>query len=227
MPSWPLQWGGGPEPTEQMVEALEIAVGKGHRAEDSETAEAAWREARAEGLAKVAGLADRAAFQMYPDSAADLSFFRRLFGIPDSDTDQQARDQADELELAIDRGVLPEVLAHLKELDSRFRIFTVPYEQTVTTQRGRTLEPLDGTAPFNIGRRETQWPNYSDAFDVAFALVLDDGQAPGDLERRVLGTARAYLSGAIPAWMNWYLLTRVGFSTGLSLLDLTAPDVTP
>jgi len=227
MPSWPLQWGGGPEPVEESLDALRTLVGRGHAsAEDG--AEQRWREARAEGLAMVAGLAERAANQMYPGSAVNVAFFRRLFDIPDTDNDQQAREQANDYELGAYDGVLSEILAHLKTIDSRFALATVEPEQTTVTQAGRLFAPTDGTNPFNLGpHNETAWANYSDAFDVAFVLVLDDGEAPGELERRALGTARRYLSGAMPAWMSWYLVTHQGFSTGLSLLDLAVPDVTP
>jgi hypothetical protein len=228
MPSWPLQWGGGPEPVEQQLEALRTLVGRGHAAAE-DGAEQRWREARAEGLAMVAGLSERAASQMYPGSTPDLAFFRRLFDIPDTDNDQQAREQANDYELGAYDGVLSKILTHLKTIDSRFRLFTVEPEQTTITHGARIFAPADGSAPFNLaaGRNETAWPNYSDGFDVAFALELEDGEAPGELERRALGTARQYLAGAVPAWMSWFLVTHIGFSTGLSLLDLAVPDVTP
>lgn len=228
MPSWPLQWGGGPDPTEQQYDALLTLVGRGHAAAE-DGAELRWREARAEGLAMIAVLADRAASQMYPGCAPNVSFFRRLYGIPDTENDQQAREQANGYELGAYNGVLVDILAHLRTIDARFRVFTVAPEQTVTTIGGRLFAPEDGSAPFNMGAdiNETAWPNYSDAFDVCFALVLDDGEAPGELERRALGTARQYLQGAVPAWMTWFVVTHMGFSTGLSLLDLSVPDVTP
>lgn len=228
MPSWPLQWGGGPEPTEEQLDALRTLVGRGHAAAEA-GAEQGWREARAEGLAMVAGLAERAANQMYPGSAANVTFFRRLFGIPDTDNDQQAREQANDYELGAYDGVLSEILAHLKTIDTRFALYTVLPEQQTVTQPGRLFAPTDGSNPFNLGptKRETSWANFSDAFDVAFALVLEDGEPPGELERRSLGTARRYLAGAMPAWMSWYVVTHIGFSTGLSLLDLAVPDVTP
>jgi hypothetical protein len=228
MPSWPLQWGGGPEPVEQQLDALRTLVGRGHAATE-DGPEQRWREARAEGLAMAAGLAERAASQMYPGSSPELAFFRRMFDIPDTDNDQQAREAANGYELGAYDGVLSRILLHLKTIDSRFRLLTVEPDETTVTMAGRTVAPEDGTQPFNLGplRRETVWPNYSDAFDVAFVLELEDGEGPGETERRAFGTARRYLTGAMPAWSTWYLVTHIGFSSSLSLLDLAVPDVTP
>lgn len=222
---WPIMWGGGPTPVEQQYEALELAVGTGHAA-PQDGVDWAWREAEAVGLAMAACLAERAASQLYASSAPDLTFFRELFSIPESEPEESARRRADELDLATDRGVLSEILAHLKTLDSRFTMNVVEWDSTVTTQPGRYIAPEDGSAPYGLGRQDTIYPAVSTTFFVAFTLDLGSDAVPGEVEQAALSNARAYLAEAMPAWMGWELSTGVGFVLDSSPLDLTAFDVT-
>jgi hypothetical protein len=217
---WPLQFGGGPTPIEKINQALFDAVGKGHAA-DQDGVEWLWRNSRAVGLAMMSTLSERAVAQFDPRRATDaLPYYRELFALPVDLSDQLAREAADIQYHTKPQADVPSIAATLANIDPRFSIVERPWGKTGTTVPGRTLEDWEGTAPFGIGRGETLYPNYSNAFEL---VVLFDITTPVESvgERAALGQARRYLDSVLPSFDTYSIRGSIGFIVGSSPLGWT------
>jgi len=220
---WPLHWGGAPTPIAAMLAALRAAVGKGHAA-DADGVEWRWREARAIALAIIGSHAERAQAQFEPRSATDaLSFYRELCALPDGIGDELVRARADELLHSPGDVTSASIAADLKAIDERLTIVERPWAESTTTIAGRAFEDWGRLLPFNLGRGDTLYPNYSDAFELV--VLFDAGLPPfGNTERLAREAAVAYLDDALPAWCTYRILGG-GVPTGF-ILDLSPLDIT-
>ncbi len=221
----PFELGGGETEVELIYQALRSAVGVGGSAEDEDgSIDGIWRQAKARGIAKASPAAQRAAFQAWPFLATDaLDYYEKLFFLtPEPDaTDEERRLASSTRYTATVRASVPELEADLLAIDPRFSIVDVPETQTETTHFGRAFEDLAATEPFGGGRKSTLFPNYSTEFVVYVLFGLSPGVAPNITEQRLIRLAKEHLNEVLPGWVNFQIVTKIGFVLDIDLLDLT------
>lgn len=192
---WPIQWGGGPTPIEQAMSALESAIGRGHAADD-DGIEQRWREAKAVGLGCAMVAAERAAFDSYPQSAADLEQWRRAYRLRDTLSLEHVRQEAKFRFLDDDVVSVPDITKRLQRIDTRFSLLTRSWEESLTTMIGRSFQSYhdvsDGSAidspPFGNLMGETEFPYMSSKFELS--ILYDIGVVSSELAEYVTaGTA--------------------------------------
>jgi len=223
---FPFQVGGGQSESDAIYRALRSAVGKGGSAEDDVgTIDGVWRRARARGISQVSRTGERAALQAFPDIAIDLlPYYEDLFGLtPDPDETIESRQQAASAAYTERvRASGPDLDADLLAIDSRLSVVALAFEESETTQHGRAFEDLASSEPFNGGRKSTLFPNFSTEFVVTVLFDIGDGVAPTIAERLTLETVKRHLSKTLPAWVTFQIVTSIGFTLDVDLLDLTA-----
>ena len=216
---WPFQWGGGPTPVEQALNALLSGVGKGHAA-DVDGVEWRWREARAIGIAIAMTMGERALMQFSPATATSgLPFYEELFSLYGF-SDQQIRDRATLFTNAtVDSGV-GELEAQLQLIDPAFSILPFDWVSGTTTIHGSAFESDE--LPFNFadGRHETFYPNVSSAFVVQVAYDLGGSTPDSYSSQNAISAANALLDDALPAWVDY----QVGGTAGGFILDVSFLD---
>lgn len=225
---WPFEFGGGETAVERVYAALRSAVGKGGSAEDESTIDALWRQARALGIAAVATFGERSALQAFPNRATDLLlYYESLFLLTNNpaQTDQERRDIAAVRYVQQLAGSMPDTLAALQLIDSRFTLESTSADASETTVLGRAFQDYDGDEPFNGGRKSTRFANYSSDFVLYATLEIGSAVLPTPAEQRSLAAARALLNEVLPAWNSFELASHRGFELDVDRLDLTAFDV--
>jgi len=211
---WPLEWGGGPTEDEKTYEAMRSAVGN-LAARDDTGIDGLWRQCRAGIYASAGTFVERAVLQAFPQTATDsLPLWESFLHIvPTSDqTDEDRRAAIIETYTSRILADGPDVAAHLKAIDPRFLVLQIPSEKSTVTVLGT---PFLAGAPFPAAA-----PNYSSHFllPVQFSIT----GAPTQDDRQKMQHARRFLADTLPAWVDFYLITSVGFVLDQSLLDVTA-----
>lgn len=219
---WPLEWGGGTSLVERTYLGLRSAAGKGGSAPNEDTSiDGLWRQVRARGLTAAAAAAERAALQALPTTATDaLPYYEELFRLaPGADAAPELRqERAAAAYTRRVRSDVPAVLAALLAIDPRFSILEPA--TTTTTQAGRGFEDHAGAEPYSTGAvEETSFPNFS-TDDIVFIRLDLGGSLPGPAEEALLERARAVLDD-LPAWVDFVLMTGLGFHLDVDPLDLT------
>lgn len=205
---WPLEWGGGPTEDEKTYEAMRSAVGN-LAAVDDTGIDGLWRQCRAGAYASASTFVERAVLQAFPQVATDSlplwEDFLRI--IPTSDQTDEDRRQA-VVTAYTSRSLADgaDVAARLKAIDGRISVLSIPFSQATTVMMG--------------GSFEAAAPNYSSEFLIPVQIAITG--SPTQADRESMTTGAKYLDETLPAWVDYYVVTGVGFTLDLSLLDTTA-----
>lgn len=221
---FPLEFGGGATHVETIYAALRSAVGIGGSAEDDETIEGIWRQARASGLAAAATTGERAVVNAFPGHATDLlEYYETLLGAtPDlADSEIERQLVVETLWTERVRAAVPDIAADLAAIDARFSIVSVSHAEADETILGRMFEDLAGTLPFGGGRHSTLFGNYSTEFIVFVLFDIGSGNTPSTSEQHLIDLAAAHLNKTLPAHVDFQITSGFGFELDLDLLDLT------
>lgn len=220
---WPFQWGGGRSAFEQAWMALRSMLGpKGPGPIGG--LEDAWREAKVSGLVKVLTMAERAAMQVFPQSATDhLPVYEELLRLSPTGTEQDRRDAAStawSLEL---NALIPALRAALQAIDANLDVIMQDNDLCANFQFGQAFSK-SGVAFSNDYRDVSHYPNYANAF---ILYVLYGNQPAGVPDTEVVAAAEDMLRERLPSWIDYVVLTSVGFLVGTSPLGWTGLEETP
>jgi hypothetical protein len=211
----PFRVGGGPSPTERAYRTMRRAVGKGGSAENDLGIDGLWRRSRAAGVAAATSSSERALLQAWPHLATDaLDYYARATGLVQGadETEAAFRDRvwvAWTTQLQVD---CPTLAHELQRVDPR----AVLVEQTmsVTTQHGRAIAPLwpaGETPAWGLPTDASEWPNYATSLIAYVRLALGYAGAPSIGDQRILERLRELLSGSLPSWVDFQVLTETSF----------------
>lgn len=222
----PTQVGGGPTRFEQIVDLLKNAVGIGGSALDPETVEHSWRRSKAAGLLAIDKNDERATNQWFPDLATDMiPEYERIFHlVPGPGASEEDRRSAITLEWSRRiRSDSPTITEELEKIDSRLTGQTVPRSQARVSFAGRYFEQLDGGESFG-SRKATDYPNFSD--DYVEVVLFDIGAAtiPTRSHQQTISNVEDQMNRILSAWMDFRVVTGIGFILDQSPLDVTAFD---
>lgn len=220
----PFEVGGGATLVEVIYDAMRGAVGVGgSAADDRNTAEGLWRQARASGIAACAAGSERAVINAFPGFATDLlPYYERLHGLAPAPTTTlvERRREAERAHTARVDATIGALTADLQRIDPRFAIFSPTREVGTETLPGRAFQDLAGSEPFGGGRQSTRFANYATGFVVHVLLDLD-GEAPSLDDQHALDAARRLLNAVLPAHVHFQLATGHGFILDIDRLDIT------
>ncbi len=222
----PTRVGGGPSETEKAFGIISRAMGKGGTARRDDGIDGLWRSSRAKGLAAATSAYRRAIYNAFPHLATDfLPSYERALGLapaPDA-TDVQRRAAVWAAWVTQASAVVPELEARLQAIDSRFSVVTVSHDYQATTLHGRAFGPHDpgGESPPFGGIGYSIAPNYSTDFTqrVLFDVGYLGALLPSDA--RKFEEAKALLRKLLPSWVNFTIVTSIGFLCSVSPLTLT------
>lgn len=221
----PFRVGGGPTAAEKAYRVTRNAVGKGGSAANDSGIDGLWRRSKAKGLAAASSAKRRALLQAFPHLATDaLPSYERTLGIVPSGNETQRR------AVVVPRWVrrpgrsIPDLEASLKAIDARFSLLHPSNETAATTQFGRAFGPLHSSLEspeFGLDGYSA-YPNYSTDFivRVLFDVGYSGGLTPAD--ERLRESARVLLRSSLQSWVDFTIVTSVGFLTGISPVELTA-----
>jgi hypothetical protein len=222
----PFKCGGGLTEQAKAYGIIKRAVGKGGSAPNEEGIDGLWRRSRAHGLAAATSSYRRAILQAFPNLATDLlPYYERVLGVVLS-ADATEADYQEAVTVAWVTwitAVLPALAERLKAIDSRLEILSVDHDYATTTVLGRAFAPLHsslGEAPFGgVGYSIT--PNYSTDFflRVEFAVGYTTPLLASDA--RILEQVKELLLDVLPSWVDFEIVTSLGFLVGTSPLGRT------
>lgn len=223
---WPLQFGGGRTLVEKHYDFLRKAPGIGGVAiDEEESIDALWRQARARAMAALEAFSDRALVEAFPNRATSLlPYYEWLLGIPvpQGANDEERRAEATRRYTFEVPASMPALSDELTAIDPRLSILDIPWDQVETTYEGRAFEDLDGLEPYGGGRRSTITPNYSTSFDVVVLFDLSaTGGVPTADDARIIDLVKDYLADVLPSWVEFRVISSVGFILDLSPMDIT------
>jgi hypothetical protein len=231
MPTLPIQLGGGPSRSEAAFQMLRDAVGVNGSSSDENEIETLWRLAKADGLASLEAVQERAVNQASPYTASDtIPLYEQILGItPDEGSSDEQRRRV----IIPDYAGVPEawfeaLQASLQRIDAEFTVRVRPWENCSTTMIGRWYEPSPSSIfdhdTYDSGaiRKGTSWPSYSDVNAIIIELPLADGVAPSAAQRKKIERAKSVAADICPAWTEFHVIHTVGFTLDTSLLDATA-----
>jgi hypothetical protein len=211
----PLRVGGGKSETHRAYDVIRSAVGRGGSA-PYDSMEDSWRRARARGLAAATSAGRRAVYDYFPHLTTDgLRYHERVLGItpPVGSSEAARRDVVVEQWTAQFSATIPSLTEQLQRIDSRFSIIAVPSDQFVTTVMGEAFGPDFGGIGYSVA------PNYSTGF--VLHVLLDVGPNPPPTVLRAVERAKRLLRRRVPSWVDYHVVTSVGFILDTSPLDLT------
>jgi hypothetical protein len=223
---FPFAFGGGETDDEEIYNALRAAVGIGGSAANEDGIDGHWRACKAGALATLAGMAERAALQAFPQIATDhLPEIEAELG-----PELAPRAGATDVERRLDAAAAwtrrlgadgPTLARDLALIDPRATVLEIPHELSFVTTAGKAFEPQDGSLPFGGGRTGTALPNYADEYRTT-VLFNVGGLVPGPADDLVMARLRRLLAAVSPAWQDFAIVTSEGFYLDLSPLDITA-----
>lgn len=220
---FPLEFGGGPTPIENVYRMLKSAIGKGGIStnDEDESLEALWRQSKAKGIGLANDLDERAAEQAFPDKATDLLpyYERTLMTQPAPGASREERQSlvARRWTQAV-AFLTAEIESALQEIDSRFSVLLTTDEDAAKTVFGRNFEDLAGSEPYGDARRHTLYPYFSSYYLVT-ALLDNGGTVPTAAEARSILAAKDHLASVLSAWQSFQVVTAVGFNLDEDHLD--------
>ncbi len=223
----PLQVGGEPTPEEKAYRALRSNVGLRGSARDPNTVEDTWRWSKAIGLAAVSAFDERALYQSFPDTATDrVKNYEELLRIvaASTSTDEDRRRAIAALWTLKHEVAGPDLRAALSEIDPRLSVLEQTAASSSTTYHGRAFEDHDANESFASPAgtyRSTAFPNYADDFVVTVLFNVGGSGVPTVSDARVVSSVETLLNDRLPAWVNFRIVTSVGFILDTSPLDVT------
>ncbi len=220
---WPFEWGGDDTDDELVYNALRNAVGTGGAAADDSGLDGLWRQCKAQALATLNSMAERAALQVLPSVATDhLPVYEDILRIvPGEDETELARRAAVVADWTRQlKADGPSLAQQIALIDPRASLEPVPHELATTTVLGKAFEPQDGTPTYGP-RRSTSYPNFATEFLHTVVLAVDGGLANAS-DLVVIGQLKRLMREVLPTWEDFQVVTGVGFILDLSPLDVTA-----
>lgn len=228
MRTFPFLLGGGLDEPQKTYRMLRKAEGVGGSAPNEQGIDGLWRRARAIGLSAATSAYRRAILNTFPHKATDLiPYYERLYGLhPSPDATEADRRAAIVLaDIAKASAAIPDVLAELQAIDSRFELITTSESDQTYSQDGRwfggiaVTEPafhgVPGAGGASIAAQYTTRYVLRILFDVGYTGALN----PGD--RALKAAADAKLRVLMPPWWDWSITTSTGFVLDSSPLDIT------
>lgn len=221
----PFQIGAGPSATLRTYGAMKRAVGKGGSAKSDDGPEALWRKSRAMGLALVGQVIERAILQAWPHLATDaIPYYERVLKIvPGAGASDAARRQA-----IVDRWIeelaatFPGLDEQLKGIDPRISLLQLDFNDAIVTHLGRAFEAHSASDPFFLLDGYTAWPNYATTFKQFVHFDVGHVGATTASEDRTIVAIKAHLRNVLPSWVDFVVVTEVGFTLDEDPLDITA-----
>ena len=220
---WPFEWGGGETEDEEMYNALRNAVGVGGSAKDDSGLDGLWRQCKAQALATLATMSERAALQALPTYATDhLPVYEDLLRIVPGD-DATYLERRDAVVADWSRQLKadgPSLSAQIELIDPRASLLDVPHDQATTTMLGKAFEPQDGVPDYGR-RRSTAYPNFATEYMHTVVLAIDGG-VPNASDLIIMNRIKSLMRDVLPSWETFQVVTGAGFILDLSHLDVTA-----
>jgi hypothetical protein len=216
----PLEVGGDSSRAEAIYRALRSAVGKGGSG-PVDSIEDVWRQSKAQTIASVVVMVERAAVQAFPNLTTDrIPAYERLlrFGAPAGATDEERRRAVAAAWTTENLADTPDVGASLAAIHPAMRIEEEPHELGALVELGKMF-PAHGGEATGV----SAFPNYADDFVLRVRYDLAPGEvAPAETTR---AGAADLLNRVLPTWVDFELVTGDGFfcdggDDGTSLLDL-------
>lgn len=223
---WPLEWGGGRTLVEKHYDFLRKAPGRGGVAVDEEESiDALWRQAKANAMAALEAFSERALSEAFPNRATSLlPYYEWLCGIPvpQGANNEERRAEASRRYTFEVPASVPALSDELTAIDPRLSILDIPWDQVETTYEGRAFEDFASAEPYGGGRKSTITPNYSTSFDVVVLFDLSaTGGVPTPDDARIIDRVKDYLADVLPSWVEFRVISSVGFILDSSPMDIT------
>ena len=220
---WPIQWGGGRSIFEQLWDALRAMLGDGGPGPRG-SLEDAWREAKVSGLVKVVTMPERAALQALPIKATDhIEVYETLLGVPRADTQLQRQQAISAAWTESLSAVISRLQDRLVAIDADLSILTVDVAESHIFHFGASFEVDFGNFPFrpsgSASALESSYPMFSGHFII---YVLWQNQPGGIPPAATRDLVERELNKSLPAWVDWKIITKIGFVLDQDPLDLTA-----
>lgn len=217
----PFHLGANPSPTERVYRTMRRALGR--RADGREVAgpalglEDQWRIAKARVLARERQRVDLAFAQYFPDRATvALGELEEELAVEREDTDEARRAAVAGAYTRQLEAVIPAIRQRLQQIDENLDVITWSDEAT-RVGFGQWLRAPSQTWNQDTARKTALRPNFASEFVVV--VLWATATLPQPPKRRQL---EDYLDEILPAWVDWRIVTGVGFRLDLSRLDLTA-----
>jgi hypothetical protein len=227
--SFPVDFGGPEDDEDQIYTVLRNAVGEGGSAINDQGIDGLWRRCKAQGLATLQTMVERAAMQAFPHLATDhipvYEAIARLVPGPMA-TDEDRRQAIVAAWTRALRADVPSLKQQLKLVDPRADVVDVPHDQSTVVVLGKAFEPQDGTPDYGP-HRSTQFPNYASEFLVPVTLAVVGG-VPTATDLLTMERLKRVLRDVLPSWDTFTVSAVdeagpvIGFFLDLSQLDLTA-----
>ena len=203
---WPFEWGGGETQVERTYEMLKKSVGEGGYAKNEDGIEGLWRAVRAEALASIAAMSERAILQAFPYLATDhIPVYEAQFRITalSGQSDEERRRAITEAYTRHVATYHPSLVQSLHRIDPRFSVPDVPHETSVVVELGKAWQPESGPPFFGGGRKSTAFPNYATEYIVPVVLDLSATPNPSAAEQLVVLRAKRFLNEVLASWMSY------------------------
>jgi hypothetical protein len=216
----PLEVGGEPSRAEVIYRGLRSSVGKGGPG-PTDSIEDLWRQSKAQTIASVVIMAERAALQAFPNLSTDrIPAYERLlrFGAPAGATDEQRRRAVAAAWTTENLADVPHIASSLAAIHTALRVDEVPYELGAVVELGKMF-PAAGAEATGV----SAFPNYADDFLLRVRHELGAGErAP---MATTISDVADLLNRVMPTWVDFELVTGDGFfcdggADGTSLLDM-------
>lgn len=224
---WPFEFGGGDTEDEEIYGALRGAVGKGGAAEDDSGLDGLWRQSKAQALATLQSMAERAALQAFPTYATDhLPVYEEILRIVpgEDETEVERRAEVVAAWTRQQKADTPSFIEQLQLIDPRASLLPCPHDQATTTVLGKAFEPQDGIPDYGP-RRSTGYPNFATEYVHTIALALDTVPPVANAaDLVIINRIKRFLRDVLPSWETFQIVTsaEAGFILDLSPLDVTA-----
>ncbi len=220
---WPFQWGGGRSAFEQAWMSLRAMLGpKGPGPIGG--LEDGWREAKVSGIVKVLTMAERAAMQALPQSATDhIPVYEELLHLsPGQLSDQERRDAISLIWSGVLSALIPELRAALQTIDTDLDvIMPLDIDKTANFQFGQAFRNPGGEefGTWPTTQNESDYPNYANHF-ILYVLYSNQPVATGP-DANKIAAVEDMLRERLPSWVDYVIITSVGFLAGTSPVGWT------
>jgi hypothetical protein len=203
----PLNLGGDPSKTEEIYSALRAAVGKGG-AGPKDSLEDLWRQSKAEVIASVVLMKERAILQAFPNVATDhIGVYEQILNLQPVGTDEDRRVAITTAWTLDMLANMPSLETSLQVIDPAFRLEEIAYGDTTLVHFGKAF-PTRGYEAYGV----PEYPNYSEDLVLRVRYMLASGRV--NLDRMVRANAERLLNDVLPSWVDYYITTGAHFCCG-------------